>query len=100
MGDNVLHGPWPERRERRSLASLAALTGSRSAGVVVDPKPIDPSLLTSLSAKLECFASLARSLASEAKSLHRTADATALETVASVMEDRSAGIALDLGLFE
>ena len=106
MDDNILRGPWPERepqRPRRPLPHLAILAGGLrglGASVVVERKPVDPSLLQALGAKLECSAALARSLADECKSLQRVADAAALETIASVMEDRAAGIALDLGLFE
>ncbi len=94
---NVLTGPW---KPRKSLAQLVALAGGASPDVVLARKSVDPSLLQSLAGKLECFSSLAASLADECRSLQRAADATALETVARVLEDRSAGIALDLGLFD
>lgn len=102
--DNVLLGPWPAREKpRRSLAALSLLAGGMSDALDVaceKRKPVDASLLTALGAKMECFASLAKSLSDEARTCRRYADAATLDAIASTMEHRAASIALDLEIFE
>jgi len=93
----IIRGPW---KPRRSLAQLAVLTGGNSAGVVVEKRRIDPSLMAALGAKYECFASLAKSLADESNALQRGDDAAILQHIASLLETRAASIELDLEIFD